>query len=127
LPAQFRAPKEDIDRQEDNNERLKNDALKKLSVELDKTTKNGLLDSPAIIRIDPLFTVDGPIFLPEKDGGCLLATENPNYWRKDLPKYVPQFFMVELNWSSNLGWSKNFKNIIEEYFPIEQLKAMIDK
>ncbi|HVT85766.1 MAG TPA: hypothetical protein VHD35_11220 [Chitinophagaceae bacterium] len=127
LPAQFRAPKEDIDRQKDNNERLKNDALKKLSVELDKTTKNGLLDSPAIIRIDPLFTVDGPIFLPEKDGGCLLATENPNYWRKDLPKYVPQFFMVELNWSSNLGWSKNFKNIIEEYFPIEQLKAMIDK
>jgi hypothetical protein len=127
LPAQFRAPKEDIDRQKDNNERMKNDALKKLQSELEKTTKEGFLEAPAVIRIDPLFTVEGPIFLSEKDGGCLLATENPNYWRKDPSKYVPQFFVVELSWTSNLAWSRDFKNIIEEKLPLDQLKAMIDK
>jgi hypothetical protein len=127
MPAQFRAPKEEIDRQKDYNEKSKSEALRKLQAELEKTTRDGLLDAPAVIRIDPLFTVEGPIFLPEKDGGCLLATENPNYWRRDLPKYAPQFIMVELSWTSNLSWSKDFKRIVEENFPIEQLKAMIDK
>jgi hypothetical protein len=127
IPAQLRAPKEDIDRLIDYNEKTKSNALIKYQAELEKTTRDGLLDAPAVIRIDPLFTVEGPIFLPEKDGGCLLATENPNYWRKDLPKYVPQFFTVELSWRNNLGWSKDFKNIIEEKLPLEQLKAMIDK
>ncbi len=126
LPAQFRSPQKEIDDQKAQNAKAKNDALKKLQDELEKTTKDGLLDAPAVVRIDPLLMNEGPVFLSEAEGGCLLATENPNYFHKDLPKYVPQFFIIELSWSDK-GWSMNFKKNIEENFPIEKLQAMIDK
>ena len=29
----------------------------------------------------------------------MLVTENPEYMRKDLPKYVPQFFVVNWKWN----------------------------
>ena len=126
LPAQVRTSKEEIDNQTILNTRSKNEALKKLNDELERTTKDGLLDAPAVIRIDPLFTTEGPIFQSEEQGGTMLVTENPTYFRKDLPKYVPQLFVF--SWSADpKGWIKEFKRIVEENFPIEELKAMIDK
>ncbi|HKB43284.1 MAG TPA: hypothetical protein VKC90_02805, partial [Chitinophagaceae bacterium] len=115
-----------IDAQKARNTKMKNDALKKLHDALDETTRDGLLDAPAVVRIDPLLMNEGSVFQPEAEGGCMLATENPNYFHKDLPKYVPQFFIIELSWSDK-GWSMNFKKNIEENFPIEKLQAMIDK
>jgi hypothetical protein len=126
LPPQFRSPQEEIANQIASNTKAKNSALKKLHDELEKTTQEGLLDAPAVVRLDPLFTTEGPVFLPESEGGCLLATENPNYLRKDLPKYAPQFFVIEVTWR-NLGWSMEFKKIIEENFPLDELQALIDK
>ncbi|HET9823761.1 MAG TPA: hypothetical protein VFP87_00430 [Chitinophagaceae bacterium] len=104
----------------------KNAALRKLHDALEKATRDGLLDAPAIVRRDPLLMNEGPVFLSEVEGGVMLATENPNYIRKDLPKYVPQFFVIQLLWTDK-GWSKDFKKIIEDNFPIEKLQAMIDK
>ena len=127
MPAQVRSPQKEIDDQKDRNTKAKNDALKKLHDELEKTTKDGLLDTPAVVRLDPLLMNEGPVFLPEPEGGTLLATENPNYFRKDLPKYVPQFFILELTGGDVKGSSMDFKRIIEEDFQIEKLKAMIDK
>jgi len=127
LPAQFRTSQQEIDNQKALNTKLKNDALKKYHDELEKSSADGLLDAPAVILMDPLLLTGVPIFQPEEQGGTTLVTENPAYFRTDLPKYVPQFFTVELSWTSNLGWIKDFKNIIEEKFPLEQLKAMIDK
>jgi len=126
MPAQLRASKEEIDNQTTLNTRLKNEGLKKLNDELEKTTKDGLLDAPAVIRIDPLFTTEGPIFQSEEQGGTMLVTENPSYFRTDLPKYVPQFFVFSLSADAE-GWSKDFKRIVEENFPVETLKSMIDK
>jgi hypothetical protein len=37
------------------------------------------------------------VFTTEKENGVTLVTENPDYFRKDLPKYVPQFFV--LHWT----------------------------
>lgn len=127
LPAQVRTPQEEIDAQKIRNKKAETDALKKLHDELDKTTKDGLLDEPAVVRLDPLLMNEGPVFLPESEGGTLLATENPNYFRKDLAKYVPQFFILELNNGTVKGASVNFRKIVEENFPIEKLKTMIDK
>ncbi|MEO7307128.1 MAG: hypothetical protein ABIR78_06000 [Ferruginibacter sp.] len=127
MPAQFRSPKEEIGKQQAQNTKAKNDALKKLRDALDKTIKDGLLDAPAIVRIDPLLMNEGPVFQSEAEGGCLLATENPNYFRKELPKYVSQFFVIELMSGDTQHSNMNFKNIIEEKFPVEKLKAMIDK
>ncbi|MBI1781010.1 MAG: hypothetical protein HYR66_06535, partial [Sphingobacteriales bacterium] len=127
LPAQVRPPQKEFDDQNARNKKAKNDAIKKLQDELEETKKKGLLDSAAVVRIDPLLMFEGPVFLPESEGGCMLATENPNYFRTDLPKYVPQFFVLELSWSEQTKWSMDFKKIIEDDFPMEKLQAMIDK
>jgi len=87
----------------------------------------GWLDVPAVVRIDPLLMNEGPVFQTEAEGGCMLATENPNYFRKELPKYISQFFVIELMSGDPQRSNMNFKRIIEENFPIEKLKAMIDK
>jgi hypothetical protein len=127
MPSQFRAPQDELDKQKAINMKFKNDALRKLQNELEKTTNDGLLDAPAVVGIDPLLMNEGPVFKSEAEGGCLLATENPNYFRKELPKYVPQLFVIELMAGDPQHSNMNFKNIIEENFPIEKLKAMIDK
>ena len=127
LPAQFRSPQKEIDDQKAQNTKAKNDALKKLRDALEKTTKDGLLDAPAVVRIDPLLMNEGPVFQSEAEGGCMLATENPNYFRKELPKYVFQFFVIELMPGDPKHSNMNFKEIIEENFPVEKLQAMIDK
>ena len=127
LPAQFRSLQTEIDAQKARNTKMKNDALKKLQDELEKTTKDGLLNAPAVVRIDALLMNEGPVFQSEAEGGCMLATENPNYFRKELPKYVPQFFVMELMSGDIQHSNMNFKQIIDENFPIEKLKVMIDK
>ena len=73
----------------------KNDAMKFYRDELDKITKEGTFDAPAIIQGMMFYpNEDVPIFTTEKAGGKMLVTENPKYMRKDLPVYVPQFFVV---------------------------------
>jgi hypothetical protein len=108
------------------NREAKDIAVKNLRDELQKTTNEGLLSAPAFVRRDALFQTEGQIFLSEKDGGVLLATENPNYFRKDLPSYIPQFFVLSWSWGTK-KWETDFRKAIEENFPIDELKAMIDK
>jgi len=127
LPAQFRSSQKEIDDQEDRNIKAKNEALKKLHDALEKTSKDRLLNAPAVVRIDPLLMNEGPVFQSEAEGGCMLATENPNYFRKELSKYVPQFFVIELMAGDPMHSNMNFKRVIDENFPIEKLKVMIDK
>ena len=118
--------KTERDEARDRNLKTKNDAVKKLQNELEKTTKDGLLSAPAVVGTDPLVMNEGPIFLPEKDGGIMLTTENPNYFRKDLQGYVPQLFVLSWTWGTK-KWEANFRKAIEENFPVEKLQAMIDK
>jgi len=127
LPPQFRTPPDELDKQKARNTKAKNDALKKLNDALEKTTKDGLLDLPAVVGTDALLMNEGPVFQSEAEGGCMLATENPDYFRKELPKYVPQFFVIELMPGDPMHSNMNFKQIIEQNFPVEKIKAMIDK
>lgn len=103
----------------------KTDILKRYQDELEKTTKEGLLDSPASVVVLHSPDLVTPIFAAE-DKGPMLVTDNPDYVRKDLPKHIPQFFV--LTWK---GMSKGVRGevgkIIKEKFPIEKLQAMIDK
>ena len=102
--------------------RVKEGELKKFTDELENTTKEGLLDSPAIILVryysDLIFETD-----PEK--GYMLVTENPDYIRKDLPAYVPQMIVFNWKWNEylpNIGYEKMF----DKDFQIDLLQAMID-
>lgn len=100
--------------------------IKRYRDELEETTKQGLLDSPAIIPLT-IYNTDesSPIFV-EEDKGFMIVRTNPNYMRKDLPKYVPQFFVVEWYWND---WKPqaDVGKLIEEKFPFDKLQAMIDK
>jgi cation transport regulator ChaB len=116
---------------DENNKRnmdAKDIAVKNLQNELQKTTKDGLLSAPAVVRPDAHFQTNGPVFLTESEGGVTLVSENPDYFRKDLPAYVPQFFVLSWSWGlKKQKWEMDFKKAIEENFPIEKLQVMIDK
>lgn len=103
--------------------KIKEEELKKFRDELEKTTKEGLLDTPAIVL--DMFYAD-IIFSTDPQKAKMLVTENPDYIRKDLPKHIPQFFVLSWTWGD---WApqKEIGRIIEENFPFDKLLAMIDK
>jgi hypothetical protein len=59
-------------------------------------------------------------------GGRLLITIDTGYFNTRLPRYVPQLIVLYWEWDNNIP-GLNFKKQMEDNFPIEQLKAMIDK
>jgi hypothetical protein len=110
-------------------EKQKKDVLKYYRDELAATTAAGLLDTPAIITTIMCYPdTNYPIFTPESEGGRMLITENPAYFRKDLPKYTPQCFVLLLERDGSGYTPKNEPiKLMEENFPIEKLQEMIDK
>lgn len=121
--------KQDAERKKNIMLKSKNDALKKYQDVLEESTKKGLLESPAIIAQGGVVIMmsDQPVFTTEEEGGNMLVTQNPNYFRKDLPVTAPQFILITWWWGDGNPWRMRFKNAIEENFPIENLQAMIDK
>ena len=105
----------------------RNAELKNIQDELEKTTKEGLLDSPAIVTgVSGIFNPGAPVFSTEEEGGSMLVTENLKYLRKDLPSDVPQF--IVLYWQcGDSKPGKNLRKLFEENFEVEKLQAMIDK
>ena len=100
--------------------------LKRYRDELEETTRQGLLDAPAIIPVT-IYNMDEstPIFV-EENIGWMIVTANLNYMRTALPKYVPQFFVMEWRWND---WKPqaDVAKLIEEEFPFKNLLEMIDK
>jgi len=123
--AGYQTDQQRRDEQVNKSKKIKIDILKRYQDELEKTTKEGLLDAPASVVVLHSPDLITPIFVDE-DKGQMLVTDNPDYIRKDLPKHIPQFFV--LTWK---GMSKGVRGevgkIIKEKFPIEKLQAMIDK
>ena len=102
---------------------LKESELKKFADELEKTTREGQLDSPAYIRV---MYISDLIFDNNPLTGSMLVTDNPDYIRKDLPAHVPQFIVLNWRWSE-FPPHKTYQKIFLEDFPIEKIQAMIDK
>jgi hypothetical protein len=114
---------------DENAKKIKQDkeaALKRYQEEWGKTANEGLLDAPAIVGFF-CNRIPGqePIFVDEKNG-WMVVVQNPVYMRKDLPKWVPQFFVVTWRWDE---WKPqaDIAKMMEEKFPFEKLQAMIDK
>lgn len=101
----------------------KEQELKKITDELEKTTREGLLDSPAIVLVK---YQTNPVFERDPAKGLMLVSENPDYIRKDLPKHIPQLFIVSWTWNDWMS-QKRVAEIIEQSFPFEKLQQMIDK
>jgi hypothetical protein len=78
--------------------------------------------------LDPRAGIEGfkGTFGDEENGGIKLIALAGKYFNKDLPRYAPQFMVLYWRWTehpSSLGFKKQF----EENFPLDKLKAMIDK
>jgi hypothetical protein len=104
----------------------KNEVIKLYEKEMEQNRIANLLDSPAIVRILDNMYPDVAIFTTGAEDGSMLVTENPAYIREDLPKYVPQFIVLYWSWGDKAN-SKYFRKMLEANFPIEKLRAMIDK
>ena len=127
LYKQLQPDKEQLKIQLEDLEKGKVRFLKRYQDELKKTTDDGLLDSPAMVyHINPMLFFNDKVFLTEKEGGRMLIIENPDYIKKELPKYMPQLFVVEWSWND---WPPlaNICTLMETRFPFEKLQAMIDK
>ena len=107
----------------------KNDILKVYRNELEKSGAKNLFDSPAVVKGigNVSFSEDTDIFTTEEKGGTALFMINPAYFRKDLPKYVPQFIVVRIQGGAGSSSEDYFSKMIKEKFALEKLQAMIDK
>ena len=64
---------------------------------MENTTNKGLLDSAAVISV--MYYSTPAVFETDPQKGFMLITENPDYIRKDLPGYVPQFMVFNWKWN----------------------------
>ena len=95
--------KKEKDEQVKTMQKLRDDVLKYYNDELAATIKAGLLDSPAVVFDGMLsMSTQYPIFTTQAEGGNLLVTENPAYFKKDLPKYIPQLITFSM-WNAQDG------------------------
>jgi hypothetical protein len=101
----------------------KDEEVKKFTDELEKSEREGLLGSPAMVLVK---YYSNPVFETDPAKGLMLVTENPEYIRKELPKHVPQFFIVAWNCNDWLP-QKRLGEIMKQDFSFEKLQAMIDK
>jgi hypothetical protein len=110
-------------------QKQRDEMLKYCRDELEATTKAGLLESPAILTLGIAGVMTNyPIFTTMEKGGKMLVTENPAYFRKDLPKYVPQLIVYMMdNAEDGPDPAQNPYHFYYRDFPIEKLQAMIDK
>jgi hypothetical protein len=96
--------------------------LKPLTDELNKESETEL-QQPAIV--DNSSTIFKG-FTTDENGGRMMVVVNPDYFKLNLPRYVPQMIVLYWSWDKN-GPCQDFKKQLEENFPVDQLKAMIDK
>jgi hypothetical protein len=62
----------------------------------------------------------------DENNGTRLIAIGAKYFNSDLPRYVPQFMILYWRWTQD-PVSIRFKKQFEENFPLEKLRAMIDK
>jgi len=83
------------------------------------------LQQPAIIDNQVAGDFKGNFSTLEK-GGQMLITIDPGYFNMQLPRYAAQMIVLYWRWDSNSP-GLNFKKEFEQNFPVDKLKAMIDK
>lgn len=121
FPANTPQNKQIRDEQMEKTRVIRELELKKFTDEIEKTTREGLLDSAAMVRVK---YYSEPIFESDPEYACMVVTENPDYIRKSLPNYVPQFFTVVWHWSDYPPHRRYEKDFIDN-FPLQKLEAMI--
>ena len=98
----------------------------RLSIIDNYVNKNSaLLQQPAVMDQQNTGDFKGSFSTLEK-GGQSLVTINGNYFNAALPRYAAQMIVLYWRWD-NTAPGMNFKKQFEDNFPVDKLKAMIDK
>lgn len=119
--------KTDQQRKEENIQRAQKyyDGLIKGIDDAWKNLNEDELKEPAIVdNVSYAFLFKG--FTTLEKGGRMIVFVNNDYFNLKLPRYVPQLIVLYWEWDKNAA-AQNFKNQLEETFPVDKLKAMIDK
>ncbi len=107
-----------------SNEKYWNDLLKPVTDYLANHSDDELKEPAIIDPSSPIITFNGK-FGNESDGIKLVCFSTA-YWNKDLPRYAPQFMILYWMWDGYI-FAGPIKQQLEENFPVEKLKALIDK
>lgn len=100
------------------------DARIKVFDDVWKNLNEDQLKEPAIVNSAVPGSFKG--FTSEEKGGRMIVFINYDYFNLKLPRYVPQIIVLYLQWDPNPA-ALNFKKMVEENFPVNKLKEMIDK
>jgi hypothetical protein len=105
-------------------EKIYNDKIKPVNEYLDTATAETLAQ-PALLDLKSNLGFKG-YFVKHGQPGIKLINFTSKYFNAALPRYVPQFIVVYWKWGQDPP-SLKFANQMEENFPIEKLKTLIDK
>ncbi|MBP7610520.1 MAG: hypothetical protein KA760_13550 [Steroidobacteraceae bacterium] len=104
--------------------RIRDEPTARCQEALKKNAADNTLRVPAVVEVGSESACG--VFTSEESGGQALVTVNPDYFRKDLPPYVPQFIVI--HWFVQPGVaSGHFRQQVEANLPIEKFQAMIDQ
>ena len=116
--------KTDKEQKEENRQRAAKyyDDKIKIVEDLLKTSGNDYLQLPAIIDNNSNFKG----FSTLEKGGRMIVSVNNEYFNLKLPGYTPQMIVLYWQWDNSRA-AQSFKKQLEENFPVDILKALIDK
>jgi hypothetical protein len=105
-------------------EKIFYEKMKPVKEYLDTATA-ATLNKPAVLNKKTNIAFEGN-FAKEGQDGIQLFCFTSKYFNKDLPRYAPQFMVLYWKWGQDPP-SLYFAKQMEENFPVEKLKALIDK
>jgi hypothetical protein len=105
-------------------EKIYNDNIKPATQYLDTATAE-TLSQPANLSVTGI-EFKGR-FAKQGEPGTKLICFTTKFFNKALPRYVPQFIVLYWRWSTGDVSACKFAKQMEENFPVEKLKALIDK
>jgi len=89
------------------------------------TASEETLNQPAIVHPVNSLVFNGK-WEDEENGGSRVIVFSSSYWNKDLPRWAAQFMILFWRFDESPILIR-VKNQLEENFPLEKLKALIDK
>lgn len=90
-----------------------------------QSAKEETLNQPAVVPPKNAIGFKGK-FEDEENGGSRVIVFSSSYWDEKLPRYVPQFMIIYWRWTDEVA-SEIGRKQFEENFPLEKLKALLDK
>jgi hypothetical protein len=105
-------------------EKIYNDKIKPVNEYLD-TASTETFAQPAILDLNSNLGFKG-YFVKQGQPGIKLISFTAKYFNTALPRYLPQFIILYWQWGQDAP-SLKFAKEMEDNFPVEKLKALIDK